>query len=66
MWAPRVSVGHGWGVPIRVGRLVGPWAPFLAGPKVTPSAFSYFLISFQFFFSVFRFISISFANLFQI
>jgi hypothetical protein len=27
----------------------GPWAALAAGPNVTPSAFSYFLISFHFF-----------------
>jgi hypothetical protein len=26
----------------------GPWAALAAGPNVTPSAFSYFLISFHF------------------
>jgi hypothetical protein len=57
MWVPHVSIGEAGNVPFQVGRLVGPWAPSLAGPKVNPSAFSYFLISFQFFFSVFRFVS---------
>jgi hypothetical protein len=40
--------------------LDGPWAAFLAGPKVTPRPFSYFLYFFSF--SVFRFVS----NLLQI
>jgi hypothetical protein len=48
-----------------VGRLVAPWAPSLAGPKVTPSAFSCFLISFQFFFSVFRIVSNLLQNCFK-
>jgi hypothetical protein len=55
MWVPHVSVGEAGNVPVRVGRLVGPWAPSLAGLKVTPSAFSYFLISFKSFANVIQF-----------
>jgi hypothetical protein len=44
----------------------GPWADCKVGPNRSPWPFSYFLYFFSFSFSVFRFVSISFANLVQI
>jgi hypothetical protein len=51
----RARTGSGW-------CLDGPWAAFLAGPKVIPRPFSYFIYFFSFSFSIFRFVS----NLLQI
>jgi hypothetical protein len=47
-------VGGGTGQRTPSGAKVsGPWAPFSAGPKVTPRPFSYFLFFFHFSFSDF-------------
>jgi hypothetical protein len=53
-------------IPFRAPQVSGPWAPFLAGPKVTPRPFSYFLFFFFFSFSGFLFLFLSFAKMLQI